>query len=109
VPLCRPNQNVQVIAFCYPQLETGSGSHFDGCFKLLQGILPTCPHKRKSRENKTLPFSFAGLMTMKPTRTRPEKEKFFENGLDFLIFFAIYYYMMSNDAKLWQVKKELKL
>jgi len=46
---------------------------------------------------------------MKPTHTRPEKEKFFENGLDFLIFFAIYYYVMLNDGKIWQAQKELKL
>jgi len=46
---------------------------------------------------------------IRPTRTRTEKEKFFENGLDFLIFFAIYYYMVLNDDKLWQAQKELKL
>ncbi len=42
-------------------------------------------------------------MIMKSTHTRPEKE------FDFLLFFAIHYYVMLNDDKLWQVKKELKL
>jgi len=47
---------------------------------------------------------------MKPTHTRPEKEKFFlKKGLDFLLFFAIYYYVMLNNDKLWQAQKELKL
>ncbi len=46
---------------------------------------------------------------MKPTRTHPEKEKFLKNGLDFLFFFATYYYVMLNDDKLWQAQKELKL
>jgi len=46
---------------------------------------------------------------MKPTRTRPEKEKFLKNELDFLLFFAIYYYVMLNDDKLWQAQKELDL
>jgi len=54
------------------------GSHFDGCFKLFQSLLPTCPHKEEGRKNKNLSLSFAGLMIMKPTRTRPENEEFFE-------------------------------
>ncbi len=37
-------------------------------------------------------------MIMKPpTPALNEKEKFFEKGLDFLLFFAIYYYVMLND------------
>jgi len=52
---------------------------FDGCFKLIQSVLPTCPHKRESRENKTLSFSYSGLI-MKPTHTRPQKEKYFLKG-----------------------------
>ncbi len=39
----------------------------------------------------------------------PQKGKLLENGLDFLIFFAIYYHMVLNDDKLWQAQKELKL
>jgi len=27
-------------------------SHFDGCFKLFQGVLPSCTHKGKSRKIK---------------------------------------------------------
>jgi len=37
------------------------------------------------------------------------KEENFLKRLDFLIFFAIYYYVMLNDDKLWQAQKELKL
>ncbi|MDK2872042.1 MAG: hypothetical protein PWQ16_1394, partial [bacterium] len=32
-------------------------SHFDGCFKLLQSVLPTYPHTKESRKDKTLSFS----------------------------------------------------
>jgi len=39
---------------------------------------------------------------MEPTYTRPKKEKFLKKGLIFLLFFAIYYYVMLNDDKLWQ-------
>jgi len=42
---------------------------------------------------------------MKLIHSFPEKEKMF----DFLLFFAIHYYVMLNDDKLWYVKKELKL
>ena len=45
---------------------------------------------------------------MKPTPYPPKKEKIFENGFDFLIFFAIYYYVSLNDDKLWQGQKESK-
>jgi len=63
-------------------------NHFDGCFKPIQSILPTYPHKRKSRKNKIFSFSYSGL-TIRPTYTHSKKEKFFENELDFLLFFAI--------------------
>jgi len=39
----------------------------------------------------------------------PPTTQIFSILLDFLVFFAIYYYVMSNFDKLWQVKKELKL
>jgi len=28
-------------------------SHFDGCFKLIQGVLSTCPHKEKGEKIKS--------------------------------------------------------
>jgi len=60
---------------------------------------------RGSRKNKNFSYSYSG-MRRKPTHTHP---KIFENGLDFLIFFAIYHYMMLNNDKLWQTQKELNL
>ena len=67
-------------------------SHFDGCFKLIQSILPTRPHKEEGRENKTFSFSYCGLMIMKPTSTRPEKEKFLKKNLTFC--FSLLYIIM---------------
>jgi len=46
---------------------------------------------------------------MNPTYIQPEKEKIFENRLDFFLFFTIYYYTILNNDKLWQVQEELKL
>jgi len=70
--------------------------------KLIQSLPSTCLHKGESKKNKNLFFSYFGLMIMKSTRTCPEKDKFFENGFDFLTFFTPYYYVMLNDDKLWQ-------
>jgi len=63
-------------------------SHLDGCFKPIQSILLTYPHKKKSRKNQIFSFSYSGLI-MRLTYTHSKKEKFFENELDFLLFFAI--------------------
>lgn len=46
---------------------------------------------------------------MRPTHTRPKYEKYFEKGFDFMLFFIVDYYVMINDDKIWQVKKELNL
>jgi len=43
---------------------------------------------------------------MKPPALK--RKNFLKNGLDFLFSFAIYYYVMLNDDKLWYIKKELK-
>jgi len=42
-------------------------SHFDGCFKLIQGALSTCPHKEEGEKIKIISFPYPGLMIMKPT------------------------------------------
>jgi|GEM_PF-1413336 len=46
---------------------------------------------------------------MRPTHTHPKDEKYFEKGFDFMLFFTVDYYVMINDDKIWQVKKELNL
>jgi hypothetical protein len=51
-------------------------------------------NKRKGRENKTLLFCF-GLI-IKLIHTLPEKQEFFENGFDLLLFFDIYYVRRGN-------------
>ncbi len=36
-------------------------------------------------------------------------KKFLKNELDFLLFFATYYYVMLNNDKPWETQKKLKL
>jgi len=38
-----------------------------------------------------------------------EKEDIFENELDVLLLFAMYYYGMLNNDRFWQAQKELKI
>jgi len=81
----------------FPQLMAVSNS-FKVSFRLTRT-------REKAGKNKTLSFSYS-RMRRKSTHTY---SKIFKKELDFLSLFAIYHYVMSNDAKLWQTQKGLKL